>query len=61
MEKRRAIRVLEEKNEALRKDNERRRLRNKDLEQNPDAQDLEIRKRTEKLKQGETHFKLPRE
>jgi cell division protein FtsB len=59
MEKREAIRAMEEKNEALRRDNERRRARNQDLQQNPDAQDLEIRKRTEKLKKGETSFKIP--
>jgi cell division protein FtsB len=59
IEKRKAIRSLEEQNESLRKDNERRRLRNKDLQHNPDAQDLEIRKRTEKLKKGETSFKIP--
>jgi cell division protein FtsB len=59
MEKRQAIRTLEEQNDALRRDNERRRLRNRDLQNNPEAQDLEIRKRTEKLKKGETTFKTP--
>ena len=60
-EKRKAVRTLEEQNEALRKDNERRKLRNKDLQQNPETWDLEIRKRMEKLKKGETNFKLPPE
>jgi cell division protein FtsB len=60
-EKRKAVRALEEQNEALRKDNERRKLRNKDLKQNPETWDIEIRKRMEKLKKGETNFKLPPE
>jgi len=55
------IRAMEDQNEALRRDNERRRLRNKDLQQDPETLDLEIRKRTEKIKKGETNFKLPPE
>ena len=61
MEKRKMIRAMEDQNEALRRDNERRRLRNKDLQQDPETLDLEIRKRTEKIKKGETNFKLPPE
>jgi cell division protein FtsB len=61
IEKRRAIRVLEEQNKSLKADNERRRLRNHDLKSKPDAWDLEIRKRMEKLKKGETNFRLPPE
>jgi cell division protein FtsB len=59
LEKRRVIRDLEEQNSALRADNERRRSRNRDLKEKPDTWDLEIRKRTEKIKENETDFKLP--
>ena len=61
LEKRKMIRTMEESNDALRKDNERRKQRNKDLQQDPETLDLEIRKRTEKIKKGETNFKLPPE
>jgi cell division protein FtsB len=61
MEKRRVIRDLEEQNGALKADNERRRARNEDLKEKPDTWDLEIRKRTEKIKENETDFKLPPE
>ena len=61
MEKRREIRALEQENAQLKADNDRRRQRNADLSQNPNTWELEIRKRTEKIKKGETDFKLPLE
>ena len=61
LEKRREIRLLEQENAQLKADNERRRQRNTDLQKDPNTWELEIRKRTEKIKKGETDFKLPAE
>ena len=57
-EKMDAIRRLEYENEQLRKEVDHRRQRNLDL-QRPDVMELEIRKRLEMSRPGETDFKLP--
>ena len=58
-EKWREIRKLEEDNATLQHENDYRRERIKKLEQNPSAQELEIRKKLKLLRPGETSFILP--
>jgi len=58
-EKRREIRKLEEENAALQRENEYRQERIKKLQDNPSAQELEIRQKLKLLRPGETSFILP--
>lgn len=55
----REIRTLEEDNANLQRENEYRRDRIKKLEENPSAQELEIRKKLKLVRPGETSFILP--
>ena len=59
MEKRREIRELQEKNDELRRDIERRRDRIRKLTDSQSEQEMEIRKKLKLLKPGETTFILP--
>jgi hypothetical protein len=59
LEKRREIRLWEERNAALDRDNQSRRERLKRLVESPSEQDLEIRKQLKLLRPGETTFILP--
>ncbi|HEV8041495.1 MAG TPA: septum formation initiator family protein [Bryobacteraceae bacterium] len=58
-EKWRQIRTLEEDNSNLQRENQYRRDRIKKLEENPSAQELEIRKKLKLVRPGETSFILP--
>jgi cell division protein FtsB len=58
-EKRREIQQLEEQNATLRKEVQERRDRIHQLQNNPTAQEEEIRRRYKLLKPGETTFILP--
>ncbi|HEY6346230.1 MAG TPA: septum formation initiator family protein [Bryobacteraceae bacterium] len=58
-EKRREIRLWEERNAALDRDNQLRRDRLRRLEESPSEQELEIRKQLKLLRPGETTFILP--
>jgi hypothetical protein len=58
-EKRREIRLWEERNAALDRDNQLRRERLKRLEESSSEQELEIRKQLKLLRPGETTFILP--
>jgi len=58
-EKWREIRTLEEDNANLQRENQYRRDRIKKLEENPSAQELEIRKKLKLVRPGETSFILP--
>jgi cell division protein FtsB len=58
-EKRREIRLWEERNAALDRDNQSRRERLKRLEESRSEQELEIRKQLKLLRPGETTFILP--
>ena len=58
-EKWREIRTLQEDNANLQRDNQYRRERIKKLEENPSAQELEIRKKLKLVRPGETSFILP--
>ncbi len=55
----REIRTLEEDNSTLQRENQYRRDRIKKLEENPSAQELEIRKKLKLVRPGETSFILP--
>jgi cell division protein FtsB len=55
----REIRTLEEDNANLQRENQYRRDRIKKLEENPSAQELEIRKKLKLVRPGETSFILP--
>ena len=59
LEKRREIRLWEERNAALDRDNQLRRERLRRLEESPSEQELEIRKQLKLLRPGETTFILP--
>jgi cell division protein FtsB len=59
MEKRKEIRLLQEQNADLQKDNERRRDRIVRLQVSGAEQELEIRNRLKLLRKGETSFILP--
>src|ERR1700693_2029016 len=58
-EKWREIRMLEENNNNLQRENQYRRERIEKLEKNPSAQELEIRKKLKLVRPGETSFILP--
>jgi hypothetical protein len=58
-EKRREIRLWEERNAALDRDNQLRRERLRRLEESSSEQELEIRKQLKLLRPGETTFILP--
>src|SRR5580700_12293475 len=58
-EKWREIRTLEEDNANLQRENQYRRDRIKKLQENPSAQELEIRKKLKLVRPGETSFILP--
>jgi cell division protein FtsB len=58
-EKWREIRTLEEDNANVQRENQYRRDRIKKLEENPSAQELEIRKKLKLVRPGETSFILP--
>ncbi len=53
------IRKLEEENANIQRENQYRRDRIKKLEENPSAQELEIRKKLKLVRPGETSFILP--
>jgi len=55
----REIRTLEEDNANLQRENQYRRDRIKKLEENPSAQELEIRQKLKLVRPGETSFILP--
>jgi cell division protein FtsB len=59
MEKRNEIRVLQEQNADLQKENERKRDRISRLKTSGAEQELEIRNRLKLLRKGETSFILP--
>jgi cell division protein FtsB len=59
LEKRQTIRDLQEENAALTAENIRRKERIQRLEDNPNDQEIEIRKQLKLQKPGETIFKLP--
>jgi cell division protein FtsB len=59
LEKQHEIRLWEERNAELDRDNQLRRERLKRLEESPSEQDLEIRKQLKLLRPGETTFILP--
>lgn len=59
MEKRREIRELEEQNQNLKAEIERRKERIRVLTSDPDAQELEIRRRLKLQREGDTSFFLP--
>ncbi len=59
IEKRRAIRELEERNANLRRENERRKDRIHRLEDSRSEQEMEIRKQLKLQRPGETTFILP--
>ncbi|MBX5494534.1 MAG: septum formation initiator family protein [Bryobacteraceae bacterium] len=61
MEKRREIRELEEQNQNLKAEIERRKERIRVLTSDPDAQELEIRRRLKLQREGDTSFFLPQE
>ena len=56
MEKRQEIRTLEQQNEALHKEIEDKKNHIGRLRDNPDEQELEIRKRLKLMKKGETSY-----
>lgn len=58
-EKRQEIRLWEERNAALDRDNQLRRERLRRLEESSSEQELEIRKQLKLLRPGETTFILP--
>lgn len=53
------IRTLQEKNAELKREIEERKRRNRRLRENPEEQELEIRKRLNLLKKGEKYFVVP--
>jgi hypothetical protein len=59
LEKRREVRLWEERNAELDRDNQLRRERLRRLEESPSEQELEIRKQLKLLRPGETTFILP--
>jgi cell division protein FtsB len=59
IEKRREIRELEERNEGMRRENERQKERIRRLQESRSEQEMEIRKQLKLQKPGETTFILP--
>ena len=59
LDKHREIRVLEEQNAAMARENELRREHIRRLKESPSEQDMEIRKQLKLLRPGETTFILP--
>jgi cell division protein FtsB len=59
IEKRREIRQLEERNDAIRRENEQRKERIHRLESSRSEQEMEIRKQLKLQRPGETTFILP--
>ena len=59
IEKRREIRQLEERNDIIRVENERRKERIRRLQESRSEQEMEIRKQLKLQKPGETTFILP--
>ena len=59
LDKRREIREWEEHNDAMRRENERRKERIRRLQESRSEQDLEIRKQLKLQRPGETTFILP--
>lgn len=59
LESRREIRLLQEKNDALARENQRRRERIRRLEESRSEQEMEIRKQLKLQRPGETTFILP--
>lgn len=59
VEKRQLMHKLRERNEALRAEIERRKARNRDLLENRDAQQQELRRQYDVLREGEKEFKYP--
>jgi cell division protein FtsB len=53
------IRALQEKNAELKREIDERRNRNRRLRENPEEQELEIRKRLNLLRKGEKYFVVP--
>ena len=53
------IRAIQEQNAELKREIEERKDRNRRLRENPEEQDLEVRKRLNLLKKGERHFVVP--
>jgi cell division protein FtsB len=59
LEKRREIRQLQEQNDAMARENQRRRERIRRLEESRSEQEMEIRKQLKLQRPGETTFILP--
>jgi cell division protein FtsB len=59
IEKRREIRQLEERNDGMRRENERRKERIRRLQESRSEQEMEIRKQLKLQRPGETTFILP--
>jgi len=57
--KRGEIRALQVQNEELKREIEERRDRNRRLKENPEEQELEIRRRLNLLRKGEKYFVVP--
>lgn len=53
------IRAIQEHNAELKREIEERKDRNRRLRENPEEQELEVRKRLNLLKKGEKHFVVP--
>ena len=53
------IRAIQEQNAELKREIEERKDRNRRLRENPEEQELEVRKRLNLLKKGEKHFVVP--
>jgi len=53
------IRILQEQNAELKREIDERRNRNRRLRENPEEEELEIRRRLNLLKKGEKHFVIP--
>src|SRR5436305_1022296 len=59
MEKRRQVRLLEEENANLARENDLKRERIRKLNESAGQQEIEIREKLKKLRPGETEFILP--
>lgn len=59
VDKRREIRLLQEQNATLARENQRKRERIDQLKNSPEQQELEVRKQLKLLRKGETSFILP--
>jgi cell division protein FtsB len=53
------IRAVQEQNAELKREIEERKARNRRLRENPEEQELEVRRRLNLLKKGEKHFVVP--